>query len=322
MTHPAPHFEGHPPSQPQPGSTWRAALSLIENESEVTRWLLQQRFLSRLMGGPLPPIQSLSCVHRALDVGCGVGAWAQEVARNYPSVQVVGLDRSAYCIERARAFAATLPNLTFLERDMYHLEGEPFAPGRFDLIHLRFLSGEVPCERFAELIASLGQLCRCGGLFVSCEAELPLTSSPACDFLASLLLCALVQAGRAFSPGFALRLGAVSWIRCWLHEAGFPVIHEHEFAVPISYGTQAHAFFAQQVRVFLLQVRPFLLQSGVIQEREREELARQAQQEVQSRQFEGIWPLHLLIGMKRLRGGRVPARPPMPSRSDGAWVYT
>jgi SAM-dependent methyltransferase len=218
MSQPAAQFEGRGlPQAAQAGAVaavQRAALSLVENEAEVTRWLLQQRFLSNMMGGPLPPMQSLSYVKRALDVGCGAGAWAQEVAHCYPNVRVVGIDKSAYFIEQARTFAAKLPNVTFLERDMFHLEGEPFSPGSIDLIHLRFMSGEVPFQRFPALIESLGRLCRRGGLFVSFEAELPVTSSSACDHLESLLLHTFWRRGapsrRVFRCGWARWPGSIT----------------------------------------------------------------------------------------------------------------
>ncbi len=78
----------------------------------------------------------------------------------------------------------------------------------------------------------------------------------------------------------------MAWINYWLHEAGFQVIHSHDFKVPISYGTRAHSFFYRQLWVFVRQIRPFLLQAGVIREDTLDELCVQVQEEVKSKQFE------------------------------------
>ena len=68
------------------------AMRLLENESEIARLMSLHQNLSMWTGGALPPTLDVSKVKRVLDIGCGVGAWVHEVARDYPQTQVVGID--------------------------------------------------------------------------------------------------------------------------------------------------------------------------------------------------------------------------------------
>lgn len=64
---------------------------------------------------------------RILDLGCGIGQLAREIAERRPDVEVVGLDTSAGMIGRARIDYAA-PNLTFLCGPLESLPvDEPFC---------------------------------------------------------------------------------------------------------------------------------------------------------------------------------------------------
>ena len=153
-----------------------------ENEGEVARQLLLHHKLSDFLDGPLPSVVDLEHVHDVLDVACGVGGWVSEMASLYPSLHVVGIDTRAFFLEQARSSLREKANVTLRVVDMHRLE-EQFAPQSFDLMHLRFLAGEVTYKRFPELLLSLGRLCRAGGFMVWTEAELPETNSEACCLL-------------------------------------------------------------------------------------------------------------------------------------------
>ncbi len=65
-----------------------------ENATELARLLLQDRFLTQAMGGPLAEQHDVATMQRVLDVGCGPGGWVLDVAFAYPRVQVIGIDVS------------------------------------------------------------------------------------------------------------------------------------------------------------------------------------------------------------------------------------
>jgi ubiquinone/menaquinone biosynthesis C-methylase UbiE len=66
------------------------------NEEELTRLKLQDQMFSAAMGGPLSEQPDPPRFRRVLDVGCGTGGWLIEVARIYPSIELlIGVDESA-----------------------------------------------------------------------------------------------------------------------------------------------------------------------------------------------------------------------------------
>jgi len=67
---------------------------------------------------------------RILDVGCGTGKSTRDLARLAPSGSVLGVDLSAKMLDRARAGAEGLANVTFEQADA---QVHPFPDAAFDL---------------------------------------------------------------------------------------------------------------------------------------------------------------------------------------------
>src|SRR5437764_1037657 len=70
-----------------------------ESGAEMARLLTQDRLITRGMGGLFSERSDLSGIHRILDVACGPGGWALEVAFSYAEREVVGLDVSRAMID-------------------------------------------------------------------------------------------------------------------------------------------------------------------------------------------------------------------------------
>jgi len=63
--------------------------------SETMAWLLNaDKVLTKGMGGTLSEQSNLSGIKRVLDIACGPGGWALEVAREHPEIDVTGIDIS------------------------------------------------------------------------------------------------------------------------------------------------------------------------------------------------------------------------------------
>src|SRR5437868_4283997 len=75
-----------------------------ESSAEMARLLDQDRLITEGMGGLLAEFDDLSRFHRILDIACGPGGWAQELASAHPEFEVVGFDISQIMIDYARAF--------------------------------------------------------------------------------------------------------------------------------------------------------------------------------------------------------------------------
>jgi SAM-dependent methyltransferase len=266
-----------------------------ENENEAARLLLLHRQLSELMGGVLPYAPDLPWRGRVLDVGCGVGGWVYEMAWRYPSLLITGVDPNTYFVEKAQALVSGLDNVKVFAQNIHHLDEEVFPAGSFDLVHLRFLAREFTPPEFPALIQSLLRICRPGGSLVWTEAELPITTSLACQRLCTWVQNGLQAAGRAFCPGNAL--GVTAHTGCWLRDAGCRIKQDTAHALDISAGSKGHEAFLRQLLVFAQQVRPFLLEVGVATEAELEEVFLTMQQETQEERFCGILFLRTLVGI-------------------------
>lgn len=105
---------------------------------------------ARLLGGAefLP---RLSPGMQVLDVGCGTGAIAREVAAKVTPGQVVGVDREVAQLTAARSFAGDLANLRFEQANVLSL---PFSKNTFDGVYCRFLLEHVadPMQAVSEMV--------------------------------------------------------------------------------------------------------------------------------------------------------------------------
>lgn len=74
-----------------------------------------------------------------LEIGCGKGRFIIEMARRYPEINFVAIEREegALIMATERALELDLPNLRFLSFDAAAL-AEIFAPGEVDRIYLNF----------------------------------------------------------------------------------------------------------------------------------------------------------------------------------------
>ena len=95
---------------------------------------------------------------RVLDVGCGPGVLAAEVARRIPAGSVTGIDASADRLAEARKNFAALPNAQAHLGDATSL---PFPDASFDFVYCRFLLEYLRAKEKA--VAEMARVCRPGG---------------------------------------------------------------------------------------------------------------------------------------------------------------
>src|SRR5215468_5697662 len=65
-----------------------------ENAAEVARLMNRHRIVTLSMGGLFPEDLALSDILHVLDLGCGPGSWALDVAFEHPNMDVIGIDAS------------------------------------------------------------------------------------------------------------------------------------------------------------------------------------------------------------------------------------
>src|SRR5579884_243317 len=94
----------------------RRSLVDLEHPTTLARRFQRDRLITQTLGGPLPQEFDISGIEQVLDIGCGPGCWALEVADAYRHMQLLGIDVSHTMIEYARSLVAALQlgNVRFL----------------------------------------------------------------------------------------------------------------------------------------------------------------------------------------------------------------
>ncbi len=214
-----------------------------ENVAEMARLTRQARMLSEHLG--LYPQQlALAQSSHILDIGCGPGEWALEIAQRFPGSRVTGIDISDLMITYARSTAESLhiANVQFQVLDARQPLALPDAS--FDLVNARFIVGFMSTSRWPQLIGECFRLLRPGGIFCTCEPEsLGTTTSPSLAQYNLLITQATRWAGQCFAPQ-GEQYGICAVQHRLLQEAGFQ--HIQQEASIINYSYRVAIIFATQ----------------------------------------------------------------------------
>src|SRR5438105_2636500 len=112
-----------------------------ESAAEMARLLGQDVLVTKLMGGLFSERPDFADIQSVLDIGCGPGGWAIEVAFAHPDIDVIGIDISKTMVDYAnsRAQVQELDNVRFEMMDA--LKPFDFPDNTFDLVNARYIGG-------------------------------------------------------------------------------------------------------------------------------------------------------------------------------------
>ena len=237
----------------------------IEIAAETVRLIDQDKLVTQVMGGLFPEDPDLAHVDRIIDIGCGPGGWALEVALQHPDMEVVGVDINPTMIDYASAQAKVrqFPNAKFQVADV--LQPLPFPDASFDLINARFVVGFMDKASWPQLLAECKRILRPAGFIRFTEYELAVSSSPALEQLLSYLYRTLAVQGRSFSHSGA-SIGIAHMLTKLLRDAGFEKIEKRPFLLESSYGTELHYSSAKGNELTFALLKPYLVKSGLVTE--------------------------------------------------------
>lgn len=260
-----------------------------EDATEMARLLLQARLISQNMGSLLPEGIELEKAHDVLDMACGPGGWAIDVAFKYPEMQVTGVDISPKMIAYASSLAGVqrLENATF--KVMNLLKPLEFADQSFDLVNGRLLMSFMPKTAWTGLAQECMRILRPGGILRLTEADnFGITNAPAYEKLNSLMVEAMYKAGQTFLPGRDT-FGVVPMLGAFLRQAGYVNIQQKAHVVDFSFDTEAHDGWYQNFTISFQLLQPFLVKMKVIDTEEVEQLYHQAREEMGREDFRAVW---------------------------------
>lgn len=230
-----------------------------ENATEMARLINQDLLITRSMGGPFPhwTEAELATISNVLDIACGPGGWALEVARAYPQMHITGVDISQTMIRYADALADSrgFGNLQFGIMDA--TKALDFPDNSFDFVNARLLAGFMAKQDWPQLVQECMRVVRPGGFICLTEWETTITSSFAQEKLNGAIAKAGLAMKRTFSPD-GRHIGITPVLGRFLRNAGCTHIHSRAFIVDFSSGTEAHEGYAENVRVGFDILRPLI----------------------------------------------------------------
>ncbi len=260
----------------------------VADAREMARLVYQDRLITKHTGGLFAERTDFRSVQNVLDLACGPGGWALQVAHADPELKVVGIDISQPMIQYARAQAVVqgVRNAEF--HIMNVLQPLAFPDQQFDLVNARLLLGFMPPAAWPSLVRECFRILRPGGILRLTEAEYNITNSPANEQFGALFTTALAQAGQSFSPD-GRHICITPMLGQFLREAGFEHLGQQAHAIDVSVGAEAHESAYQDALIAFKLIRPFLVKQGVATEEEAKHLYHRVMEEMASDEYRAIW---------------------------------
>jgi ubiquinone/menaquinone biosynthesis C-methylase UbiE len=258
-----------------------------ENAAEMARLTRQAKLQSEQLG-LLPEKLDLTRKSAILDIACGPGEWALEIAQKFPDKQITGVDISELMISYARYMAESrsLTNTHFQVMDVR--QPLAFADASFDLINARLISGFLTTTMWPVLLKECFRLLHPGGIICSTETEsIGVTTSPALARYKHLFVEAMRKAGQCFSLKGDLTAITAMQARL-LTNAGFQHIQHQAFSINYSAGIPEHKTTYENLKTFLKLLQPFIVRYSFATQQEIAELYEQVLYEMKADDFCGV----------------------------------
>lgn len=284
------------PTNPEPNKN--TYILGAESGPEMARLMNQDRLLTHGMGGLFPERNDVSMMHDILDIACGPGGWALDVAHTYQKINVVGIDISPRMVEYARtqAWSQGLENASF--RVVNALEPLDFPDNSFDLVNARFLVGFMPQAGWSTFLQECKRITRPGGIVRLTEFDEPgTTNSKAFEEWKALTFHAVRKAGFSSSPD-GHNYGILPVLGSLLRQNGFQNIGQKAHVIDFSAGTDAFETMFQNCSVAFQLVQPFLLKMDLATQEEMDEMYQQMLIEMMQEDFCAIWSYLTVWGQK------------------------
>lgn len=271
-----------------------------ESAVEKARLLLQDRLINEVMGGLLPEQkpEDVQNIRMVLDIGCGPGGWALDLAKTYPHMRVTGIDNSKTMITHAQE-GKKLHGLTNIEfEEMDALQPLRFPGSKFDFVNIRYAVGYVHGSDWPELLKECYRVTKPGGILRLTESDgMGLTNSKAYENHHRLGTQAMQKFGYGFSPDGST-LGITPMLSRLLRQAGFTEdIRMQPHVFDFSYGTPLYSSQKQNIEIVFAAGRKLLVRAGLPQA-EAEKLYVEVQKELQQEDFRGMGHLLTVWGKK------------------------
>ncbi len=218
---------------------------LPKDEQEIHRLDYQHYILRQVLkGNSFAPVQGmLRKGGNVLDVGCGTGRWAKEMALAYPKTQVIGFD-----LEEIESPSPAPPNYQFYQGNL--LNGLPFTASSFHYVHQRLLVAAIPWQKWPGIVRELARVTQPGGWVEL--VEMGTTVSPIGPATEQMLAW-----WQAISQARGIDMAKVSQVGGLLRHAGLSHIRTETRRLPLGgWGGRIGHLLAQDFLAVVPTLRP------------------------------------------------------------------
>ena len=263
---------------------------LPKDMDEINR-LDFQHFLLRtgLRGNYAAPLQQPTDI---LDVGCGSGRWAMEMAALFPDARVIGLDLVPPPEDAnplGEGLDARPENYLFTAGNI--LEGLPYPDASFDFVHQRLLITAIPRDRWPGVIQELARVTRPGGWIELAECGQEQDGGPGYSGLWQSWIDFLAKRNIDFTIG--KRTGQM------LAEGGLANVQQRALNFPMGdWGGRIGRASATDCLAVGKALRAGVLAQNVMSADQYDALYARAQREFAQRQGRGILPFYIAFGQR------------------------
>jgi len=240
------------------------------------------------MGGVLVERNNdLTGINDVIDLGCGSGGWAMDIARQYPEISVTGVDNNESLLQYVKAHARVreLENVQF--QTMNILLPLDFPDTSFDLVNARCLFSSFTPKDWPLLLQECKRILRPGGTLRLTEMERANSNSPALEKFWDIYAKALFVSGRSFSRTGRF-IGLTPYLGSLLHDAGFEQIGNRAHTPDVSSWTPDAEIWRQNTDITWGLLIPFLVKTGVTTEEEIHQLRTKAHIEMLADDYRGM----------------------------------
>lgn len=260
------------------------------NEADIARLINQHNAYVQVVE-LFPPHFQPAGDETVLDIGCGPGGWAIDVAFRYPDMSVIGLDidESAVQYAMARARSSGYENATFEVHDV--TTSLPFSDASVDYINICLANSFLLKEQWPRLLADCRRVLRPGGRLRSIEWLCSQTSSFALFRMIQLLNFALAKDGRRYAE-------LAPFLESLMKDAGLLPAPLTVHLINFSEDAPAHKIIAESYYIANHLFSPFILKQGIASEEEVKQLIEEVQRDMMLPHFYGLTTLTDMLAQK------------------------
>jgi ubiquinone/menaquinone biosynthesis C-methylase UbiE len=272
------------------------AVQDTSSESELTRLIKQNAMLNAAMEGVLPEQEHPEKLRRILDIACGSGNWAMDVADTYPEVSVIGVDISQRMMNYARS---QVRERQLADRVEFHvmdaLLSLEFPNSFFDLVNIRLAFGFMRTWDWPKLFSEMLRVTKYKGIIRVTEEDLihP-NNGPSYTQIMEISVCGFYRAGHLFEDQSSSIIDNMPRL---FVQHGVSNIQTRAHMLAFHAGTpEGHAYYEDMKHAFH-NIKPFLEKRGCAPP-DYDAIYQQALEEMQRPDFHVTWPFLTVWGNK------------------------